>query len=331
MIGACCCDQNEALASIERDDPSMRSRKIAVVLLTVFALGCMVYFISRGKVERDTSKGPSATTSSSAAASVVDEKSELQTAGSGPKGSLESAKSLTPLDRYVQSTDLLDLVRQLRADADAGDANAARIIAMAYDECFPFAANHRILDLDSISRDRKEPDRSIALSQRTKQLQRCGGLIDTGVIKSDVLRAAEAEAARLDDSVAQISKLAENLSVRRTDGTGPYEMSLEEVALANSIARSRDVEAIVALSYLETYPAYGFAWRLAACDLGRDCGPNGYVMRQQCLYMSQCVAGDYRELVRRKFLAPDEFSVAQAREQEILQAIRRGDVSHLFR
>ena len=310
----------------------MKSRNFAAVLLAVFALGCVIHFASRGKIDRGTTASPRTATSSRSVASVVAEESKLQPAGFGPTRALEPAKPLTPLDRYIRSTNLLELVSQLRADADAGDADAARIIAKVYDECFLFAANYRILDLNAISRSRKEPDRSIALAQRTTQLQRCDGFIATGVIKPDVVRAAEAEATKLDDSIAKIQGLAERLSARRRDDSGPYEMSADEIALASSIALSKDVEAIVALSYIdmETYPAHGYAWQLVACDLGRDCGPNGYVMRQQCLAFGQCVAGNYRELIRRKFLAPDQFDVAQAREQEILQAISRGDASRLF-
>ena len=311
----------------------MKSRSRVATIAALLAAGFGLLFFGYWVGDQVHQPEPASTVSTASTDAALDEEPAAPSSAFESANAPVAAKPLTSLDRYVQSTDLLELVSQLRADADAGDADAARIIAMAYDECFLFAANHRILDLDSISRDRKEPDRSIALSQRTKQLQRCGGFIDTGVIKMDVFREVDAKAAELDDSVAKMRKLVENLSLRRRDGSGPYEMTRQEIALVNSIALSKDVEAIVALSHIdmETYPAYGFAWQLVACDLGRDCGPNGYVMRHQCLYMSQCVAGDYRELIRRKFLPPDQFNVAQAREQEILQAIRRGDVSHLFR
>ena len=306
----------------------MKARNVVPALIVLLAVGYAIYFFSVGiKISDDsaTYQSADAPTAPTADASKRQDEAETTIAVKPPR-------PLTMLDRYVQSTDLLDLVSQLRADADAGDADAARMIAKAYGECSPYVAIQKLLDVETISRFQTEPARSIALAQRAKQLQRCNGFIATGLIKSSVVREVEARAAALNDDFAKVIKLGEELSARRRDESGPYELSTSEIDFVHGVALSKDVEAISALSYLEVerYPAHAYAWQLVACDLGRDCGSNGYVMRQQCLLFGQCVAGNFRELIRRKFLAPDQFDVAQAREREILQAIRSGDVSGII-
>lgn len=307
----------------------MNGRNSAFTLVALFALGFAMYFLSDGRNERITSVEPTTALSSSEVDSTHRPEPAARGGKSVPANASEIARPITLLDRYVRSTDLLELVAQLRADADAGDADAARIIAKAYDECFPYAANHKTLDVDLISRNRSEPERSMALAQRATQLQRCAGFISTGVIKVGVARDADATANNLSDLTGQAARLVSDLSLRRADD-GPYEMSASEMDLAQKIALSQDAEAIAVLSGTTGLPQDIYAWQLVACDLGRDCGANGYVMRQQCLLVGQCVAGNYREFIRRKALPPDQFEAAQIREREILQAIKAGDVSHLF-
>lgn len=311
----------------------MKTGNVVAGLMVVLALASAAQFNSAGRDSADDGAASLGAPTTSQFDSTVAVDSGQQATESEAVAPPQPACTLAATDRYVKSTNLFNLVEQLRTDADAGDADAMRVISRVYDECFPYAANQRILHPQSMSRFRKEPDLSIALAQRATQLQRCAGFIATGVIKADVLRDVEAKAAALDDSIAKVRNLAEALSAGRRDGSGPHEMSENEIDLASTVALSKDVEAIAELSHVEmgTYPAHGFAWQLVACDLGRDCGANGYLMRHHCLYMGQCVAGNYREVIRRKFLPPDQFDVAQAREQEILQAIKRGDVSHLFR
>ncbi|MEO7917138.1 MAG: hypothetical protein ABIR16_05795 [Dokdonella sp.] len=283
---------------------------------------------------------------------AVDNTATDTNADQKPNASIQTAaanepRPLTLLDRYVQSTDLFELVVQLRADADAGDANAARIIAMAYDECYPFAAeNQKVVENGRLHLDQfTESERTIYLSFRRRSEQRCVGFIATGGIKPADVRSTGAKASALNDLTSQARQLAEKIEARRSDEDAPNDWSAAEIELSKSIALSGDPEAIAMLAHGQDDRHLGrnvrgmfwagdptnlTAWMLVACDLGRDCGANGYIMRQQCLFVGLCFNGDYREYLRRRRLSPDKYDLVLARERKILQAIKNGDVSHLF-
>ncbi len=310
----------------------MKYRKSALALVALLALAGTLYFNWFTREERSASELPTRAPLSTDANSAHSPESGIRRNEPVPVTARKTSPPTTLLDRYVQSTNLLELIEQLRADADAGDAKAARIIAKAYDECAPFAAMPKLLDVAFIMGRYEDPERSIALAQKNIQSPRCNSLIATGKVNLAEVRQTERRASELDDFTSQAARLVDELSIRRSDDDAPQAMTGTEIELATRIALSQDPEAIAILSYgqMAARPDEGYAWQLVACDLGRDCSASGYVMRYQCLASGQCVGGNYRELMRRKFLPPDQYEAVLRKEREILQAIRSRDVSHLF-
>ena len=306
----------------------MNSRNVVAALMALLALVCALYvYLVGGRVTDDgvttrsaTTPAVTATASSPGAGKREDE--------AEPAIAAERPRLFTLLDRYVQSINLLDLVTQLRAAADAGDADAARMIAKALDECYPFLISKTRPDAAYVSRQFDEPERSIALAHLRTQDLRCGDLVASGQVTVSEVRRTDQRAKDLGDLAGQAMRL---VTVRSLDPAASKGMSAANVELARKIALSRDPEAIAVLGHSEMKSeADFFAWQLVACDLGRDCGADGYVMRQLCLWLTQCVGGDYREYLRRRQLAPDQYQAVLARERQILQAINSGDVSAII-
>ena len=319
---------------MEKEVVPIGTRKVIASLVILLALGGMMYALLGGKGEQDASANPTTETSTIALGSAQRAESETQSGESVIGMAPKTARSPTPLDRYVQSANLLELVEQLRGAADAGDADAIRAIVNAEGECFPYASQSELLDAEHINSSFARPDRAVALSLLKKQIQRCSDLIATGENNKQWLDELGVKAAGLDDLIGQAMQFLDH-GAHSVSDPQTVDSLAEIVAISSRIALSKDPEAIAILALSQYGSRDGkrtetYAWMLVACDLGRDCSSDGFEMRRNCLLEKKCVSGNYRELLRRKILPPDQFDMAQARELEILQAIRRGDVSHLF-
>lgn len=310
----------------------MKARNVVSTLIVLLATGCTIYFFSVGtRVSDDSEPRRSAQTpvNTTKASSEVAGKREEQ---AKPTIAVETTRSMTLFDRFAKSTNLLELITQLHAAADAGDADAARMIAEAFDECFPYSITKIRPDEAYIVRQFDEPERSIALVHLRVQDQRCGDLIATGRVTVPEARRTDKRATELRDLFGQAMELATELSYRSRDPKAPKRMTAANVELARRIALSNDPHAIAALGFsdMASRPTDGYAWMLVACDLGHDCGASGIMMRRLCLQAGQCISGDFREFLRRRQFSLDQYQDLIARESELLQAIRSGDVSKII-
>lgn len=303
--------------------------------MVLLAVGSAVYFHFSGRAMSDDGVADESARTTAATNSAQSSNADPRPSESRQVSATELTRPRTLLDRYVQSTNLLELVEQLRGDADAGSADAIRTIANAYTECVQYSSFPELLDAKRFDRSFSEPDRSIALALQKKQRDRCADLIaNSGGTYPKDFEEALTRTVGLNDLIGQAEALLdEDVNKRRDPSTA---LSKDQIAaLSSKIALSNDPEAIATLALSQYGPRDGgtantYAWLLVACDLGRDCSADGLSMRRSCLGDRRCVSGGYRELLRRKILPPDQFDAAQIREREILQAIKSGDVSHLF-
>ncbi len=309
-------------------------RKVVVSLAILLALGVVMCAMLRGNGKQDASANPTTETSSLALGSPQRAESEAQSGKSVSEMAPKTSRPLTPLDRYVQSTNLLELVEQLRGPAEAGDADAIRAIENAYWECFPYTSQSELFDAERINSSFAEPDRAVALSLLEKQRQRCGNLIASGEIYQQWLDDLGVKASGLDDLIGQAMQFLDH-GTHSVSDPQTVESKAEIVAISSRIALSKDPEAIAILALSQFGSRDGtqtdtYAWMLVACEFGRDCSADGLSMRKNCLLDRRCVSGNYREYLRRKILTPDQFEIVVRREREILKAINSGHVSHLF-
>lgn len=314
---------------------SMKSRILAAALIAMVVIVCKIWFYSAGSpVSRDIVEIPSATARDDAdAPSYADVGAEQ----GKPKPTITaaSAQPRTLLERYDRSSNLRDLINALRADADAGNADAIRTIAIAYSECDAYFWSPELLDTAHIDSAFDEVDRPIALALQKTQRQRCADLIaDAGANFMKIRDLAAARAEGLNDLFGQAEQLRFENSTKFSDkkaGMSDDDMN----AIARKIALSGDPRAIAALAGLHSGSSGRgrsevYAWLLVACHYGRDCSANSLSARRNCLQENECVGGDFRELLRRKYFSPDQFEAVQVREREILQAIASGDVSKVI-
>ncbi|MGB4859850.1 MAG: hypothetical protein WBP11_11050 [Dokdonella sp.] len=318
----------------------MKTRNVIVGLLVLVAIGAAFYIYWTGSKSSPDSAQTTPTTTSAAVTETQDVAMTEQMAASSQTVASTSARPTSPRERYVHSTNLLLLVEQLRADADAGDVGAIRAISDSYRECFPYAQNPELLDVDHTKSLFREPDLSIALALQRKQSQRCRDLIVSEPIETEMMVKAIESTVDLTDLTGQAEQLLDDQTQKAGDPSKG--LSTDEIAAASTrVALSKDPEAIAMLALSQVGSGFPdnssgrrrtntYAWLLVACDFGRDCSADGLSVRRNCLLDRRCVDGDYRELLRRRILPPDEYELVLQAEREILQAINIGNVSHLF-
>lgn len=253
-----------------------------------------------------------------------------------PTSPAQRPLELSLSERFIASTNLLDLVDSLRVKAAAGDAEAAGLIARAYDECFPYAVSKKSLDPSSdFFKNLEEPQKSIALAHRERQMLRCNALNAKEIVNTAAVNQLSKAARDLNDLTHQARSILEE----------PGKLTAAETAeLSREIVSSKDAEAIAALAYSQGEnpddAAYQskysgtdvdvYSWLLVACDLGRDCASDGVLMRNQCLNMGICTGDNYREFIRSHVLTPAQYQLASTKEAEILSAINSGRMGVLF-
>lgn len=218
-----------------------------------------------------------------------------------PLGSVEPSASQTGTSskaeiRSVQprwEPDLFESVTTMLPRSDAGDAQASRMIAAAYQECGQYAINP--IDFDEYIRVLSSVREDLApnlSSARDTIVRRCGRFAGQRIGPA-AIRAMLNRAAEQGDLASEVQVFAER-AIRKGG------VSAEEIIpIVDRVLASRDAEAYAAIaplmgsvsagaqSRLAPIPAGSdlaeAAWSIAACRLGRDCGPNSSAVLQMCL------------------------------------------------
>lgn len=224
------------------------------------------------------------------------------------------------------SNDLYALSLQLRARADGGDVQAAWQLSRIHEYCAGHAADPaRYAQVGP-------PGIAGVASARQRISQRCAGFAPGDGLAREQVLAARRQAALAGSLAAEASLLALG---RPLLDDADYRRDLVERVLATG-----DAEALYALA-----PAMGLraardpamaglvagdvdaelAWRLAACRLGKDCGPGSMVMDSYCAHGGICSSreGDHLiDLVQRAPQADGKSDQATLLMQQLLEARR---------
>lgn len=239
--------------------------------------------------------------------------------------------------RFEATQDLSALMAELHDAAAQGDAEAARLAAAAYDECYPLSAQPQLAaQLEQFGQSLSEPQRSVALRHGRNLRQRCSGLLAAGAIAPGDSRALHEKAVQAGD----LASIAADLPGKAAD------MPEDSVRQAlRRIVATRDAEAIGRLaevmgaSSADQRDIYGpfsgsvadsLAWQLVACDLGRDCGPDSLLVRIPCVSAGACLAGDFRDYLRHFQATPAQFEHALIKEKQLLERILAGEIDEIF-
>lgn len=191
---------------------------------------------------------------------------------------------------FERGRDLYAFARELRAAADAGDAEAAWMVSRIHDYCGVYAMDPRGYALDSSTLA------SMGLSDvpglnaaRERVSVGCVGFTAADAIGRGVILQERQQAAAAGNLAAEAALLAMGEPLKRD---ADYRRGLVERVL-----NSQDPEAFLAVSSAMGVTAAGddayrgmvagdqfsqLAWQVAACRLGLACGPNSMLMTSYC-------------------------------------------------
>lgn len=222
--------------------------------------------------------------------------------------------------------DLYSEMLQLKSRAATGDADAMRGLATIYDRCFQFS-----FDPANYARTTDETANNLAGAMRQTYTEHrsyvaalCKGFADTGTRVSPKAQAlALQSAAQLGSLEAEAELFA--LGLVRPASPDYHAVLLErilasrspEAALAISSAMGVGADAKFGQEFAGTQ-AHVFAWQLAACRMGLDCGPRSRLVTGYCVNGGIC-GHSFQELLRDHLLPRGEYN----RVSEIAQSIQK--------
>lgn len=236
----------------------------------------------------------------------------------------------TPRERFEQSRDLFALVQGLRAAADGGDAAAQTLIADAYLECIGVALDPAYRNPGVAPAEEGHPQlKRYVGSLLAIHRERCGRLESQDVGGLQAIRTLYANAAKNGSSKALAMQLMYNPDL---DAVPDAELAAD----VEQIKNSGDPDAIGALSNLMGSRAesrdvvFGtpsgtemdeYAWLLAACEMGMECGPDSAVVRGYCLNGGICDANSVDRIIASDKLSASDYRMTLALSRQIVSNI----------
>ncbi|MGG6317660.1 hypothetical protein ACQ5SB_14600 [Stenotrophomonas geniculata] len=207
---------------------------------------------------------------------------------------------------HLEPRDAESRFLELRSRAEAGDVVAQRHLAELFQRCsvFSLSPSNMYSTLDAYARIRGVSEG--AYNGIKKRFAATCSSVDGGqVIPQDAYMGWFERAARQGDPYAKVTLASKNFSNLKAN---------DYQALARDVVNSADPEAIFALGDLlalapqgadlaeyrsaVTGPYASYAWGIAACRMGADCGPASYRMDSLCINTGICGSGDYESAIR---------------------------------
>ncbi|MGO4221002.1 hypothetical protein AB4Y64_03985 [Lysobacter sp. TAF61] len=189
-------------------------------------------------------------------------------------------------------TDLANLTATLYPRSEGGDGNASQQIASAYQECWLYAMNPIGFTEDMRNRGKLRPDLATKIAQASEiTSDRCDGFAGKKIGPSAINAMLE-RAARQGNMAARTELFVQNAILK-----GATSEQIKSAAV--DVLASGDPDAFAAIAPLMGAPSAGdlqalqpipagspvseAAWNIAACRLGRQCGPDSRAVLQMCL------------------------------------------------
>ncbi len=203
----------------------------------------------------------------------------------------------SPLRRgFEESADLFAYSQALLAQMEAGDADAMWLLSLVQDYCAGYAA-----DPAGFARDTQAIGRlglsggAAMLAARQRVQQRCGRFApDDGFTLPKILTqrvqaaqagslAAEASLLAMEQPLSADEAYLQDLVRRVLDSGDPYAFVAIAPAMGTIGSGRRRTLGDVSGSELSE-----IAWRIASCELGMDCSPQGSLMTNYCVNGGVC-------------------------------------------
>ena len=218
-------------------------------------------------------------------------------------------------------------MQELKA-ADPHDTEAETIIADASYECVAMAQSPDTRYPGARQAEKQRPELKPYIEGLiANDQQRCGRLVKSDISSADAKSIVGMYAKPASDG--SMKALAIQLQYSNID-------AMPNAALAADVQRiiaSQDPDAIGALSNLmggraeDRSAAFGpvsgtetqqYAWLMAACQMGMDCGPGSSLLRQYCLNAGVCGYTSIDQVISNNYLTPTDYRTAVAQSQQII-------------
>lgn len=272
-----------------------RANKV-VIGLVAFAAAAGLYWYDA------TTDGVPLAEERSAPAGETLEVEERRTENPGPGTRTSPATDWAHLNASAAESRFLEL----RGRAEAGDVTAQRRLAELFERCsvFSLSPSNMYSTLDAFARARgASPTAYDGIKKRFSTV--CSGVDGGQVIPEDAYMTWLDKAARQGDPYANVTLASKNFSKLKAS---------DYQSLARDVVNASDPEALFALGNLlalapqdadlaeyrsaVTGPYANYAWGIAACRMGADCGPDSYRMDSLCINTGICNSGDYESAIR---------------------------------
>ena len=208
-----------------------------------------------------------------------------------------STPMLSPLRRaFEDSTDLFAYSRELLALSAAGDADAMWLLSLVQDYCAGFAADPAGYAQDSrVIATLGLSNGGAMLSARQRVQQRCARFVPQDGLSLPTILTQRQQAARAGSLAAEAALLAMDQPLRDDDdyrrelvqrvlnSDDPFAFFAIAPVMGTSASGRRDTLGEVSGSELSE-----IAWRIASCELGMDCSPDGAMMTNYCVNGGIC-------------------------------------------
>lgn len=206
------------------------------------------------------------------------------------------------MDRYESAESLSIFFDEMKAESQSGDGEATRLLARIYEECWSynwdpvgFQSSQKII---ASAKPKFASQINAAFNTIAK---RCDGLdlsslsetgvigilktaADQGDLASEIMLLANAAPSHQGSAVVSDSQSRRKLLDRALSAMEPNALSAAAMIAGPTAAGFID--------QLHPYPAGSIraeaAWRLAACDMGMNCGRNSAFLREACAFGGIC-------------------------------------------
>ncbi|WP_313347911.1 hypothetical protein [Stenotrophomonas sp.] len=229
------------------------------------------------------------------------------------------------------AADRVRAFEELKQRAKAGDAVAQRKLAEAYDACFMVNLDREgfIKGLDLNRRMMREPARPAVLEQALHdRVAQCDAVDGGAIVPVDLIRGWYAQAAENGDLP---SRLMDNAFKQKSPDPAESARLFEEVLASNDPAAVFAMGGTLGTNYsvtpddptaaLTTGEQASWAWMVAACRMGYDCGPSSTLMGTLCLVQNGCTGEDFEAYLKRDLRSNAERRDLERRVTEILRLV----------
>lgn len=255
----------------------------------------------------------------------------------GPPASTTPAQHRTTHHRMATAStsapvvDKAQAFQALKKRAKAGDAVAQRLLAQAYDACFVMNVDRQriMTGIHQQLRTMTNPEHASTLERLARaRAEQCDAVDDGDFVPRELVIGWFAQAAENGDLPAQAMSAA--FQHKQYD-TASATRLLEDVVASGDPAAVYSLGSVLGGSLadnmgepyksLVTGPTASYAWILAGCRMGYDCGPDSTEVGNMCLLSNRCLGESYEQMVFATTQTQQERDELERHIQRVLDAV----------